>query len=331
MQYIKPKLNIRADGNSEIGLGHIVRCISLAHMLKEDFKISFFCLSIPASIKQEIEKEGWTVYPLTSVKEFEEYLSGSEVAILDGYQFDSEYQKRMKEKAGKLVYIDDFHNQYMYADLVINHAPGVSKEQYEGEPYTKYLLGADYALLRPEFLNNERTSTKEINEIKRLFICFGGADFKNLTTKVIEWLPQNGYEVIVVTGNAYKYHEELNKIISRRNDLSVEIKSSLSAGEMAKEMSKADIGIVPSSGILFEATAKKLPVISGYYTENQISIYKGFLSRKVFIDVKDFSEEIFRRSFDKLRVDLLKSICDNQKAVIDGKSPSRLKKEFLEI
>ena len=34
---IKPKVYIRADGNSEIGLGHVIRSLALAEMLKDEF------------------------------------------------------------------------------------------------------------------------------------------------------------------------------------------------------------------------------------------------------------------------------------------------------
>ena len=38
---MKPKIYIRADGNSGIGLGHVIRSLALAEMLKEDFNCIF--------------------------------------------------------------------------------------------------------------------------------------------------------------------------------------------------------------------------------------------------------------------------------------------------
>ena len=324
-------LVIRTDGYAEIGLGHLIRCISLAHMLKEDFKISFFCLSIPASIKQEIEQEGWTVYPLTTEVEFEEYLSGKEIAVLDGYQFDSDYQKRMKEKAGKLVYIDDFHDQYMYADLVINHAPGVVEDDYQGESYTKYLLGPEYALLRPEFLKNERAATKVINEIKHLFICFGGSDSKNLTAKILSWLPSDGYTVTVILGSAYTHQAKLKEVIEGRKDLKIVIWNSLNAKEMREELEKADLAIVPASGILFEVIATNTPAISGFYVSNQKMIYKGFKKMGCFLDADDFDRESFTNSIDNVTVEKQKEIKAKQNQAIDNKSGHRLREEFRKL
>ena len=127
---MKQKVYIRTDGSPEIGLGHVVRCVSLAHMLKNDFTIHFFVLEIPDSLKNEITQNGWDVTFIDRESDFLNKLTGNEIVVIDGYQFDSEYQKEIKSKGCKLVCIDDFHDQHFYADLVINHAPGVSKDDY---------------------------------------------------------------------------------------------------------------------------------------------------------------------------------------------------------
>ena len=165
---MKEKVYIRADGSSNIGLGHIIRCVSLAHMLKDKFMIHFFVLEIPEALKSEIVQNEWNITVIEKELDFLSELKGNEIVILDGYLFNSNYQKQIKNKGCKLVCIDDFHDQRFYADLVINHAPGVSKEDYKGEQYTKYLLGPDYALLRPEFLE---ITSNEILEGYGKYIC----------------------------------------------------------------------------------------------------------------------------------------------------------------
>jgi UDP-2,4-diacetamido-2,4,6-trideoxy-beta-L-altropyranose hydrolase len=304
--------------------------MSLAHMLDDDFTISFFCLSIPDSLKNEIMDEGWKVIMLETENEFEQHLSGDEIVVLDGYQFDSEYQKKIKEKGSKLVCIDDFHDQFFYADLVINHAPGVYKEDYKGESYTKYLLGPDYALLRPEFL--ETVPDKRIDRnrnVKNIFICFGGSDSKSLTAKVLSWLPSKGHSITIVIGDAYSHQDELNEVIKERKDFEINVKNSLSAKEMKNELEKTDLAIVPASGILFEVISTGLPVISGYYTDNQKDVYSGFKANNVFYDAKSFYEQDFLKAFNTALKKSNYEIIENQQNCIDGLSPKRFRKKFL--
>ena len=73
------------------------------------------------------------------------------MVVIDGYQFDTEYQQKVKKSGASLVCLDDLHNQHFVADIIINHAPGVDPGKYSAEPYTQYLLGPSYALLRPAF------------------------------------------------------------------------------------------------------------------------------------------------------------------------------------
>lgn len=325
------KVYIRADGSSDIGLGHIVRCISLAHMLKNEFPIHFFSSEIPDSFNNEIIQNRWNLTIIEQETDFLTSLSGSEIVVLDGYQFDSDYQKQIKSKGCKLVCIDDFHNQYFYADLVINHAPGVIKDDYEGELYTKYLLGPDYSLLRPEFLDSNSQETNNLKDIKNVFICFGGSDFKNLTAKVLSWLPSKHYHVTVVLGDAYNHQEALNKVIKERQDLEIIVKNSLSAKVMELELEHADLAIVPASGILFEVISIVVPVISGFYIENQKRIYDGFKSLGCIIDAKNYSKAYFLQAIRSINDKSLTLIKENQFRAIDGLSMNRIKEEFKSL
>ncbi len=326
----KPILFIRADGGSALGLGHLVRCISLAHMLINDFSIHFFAFEIPEALKGEINQNGWLVTVLEKESDFLNKLTGNEIVVLDGYQFDSDYQKQIKSKGCKLVCIDDFQDQHFYADLVINHAPGVTKDDYEGELYTKYLLGPDYALLRPEFLESTSYEIKKnLKDIENIFVCFGGSDSKNLTAKVLSWLPLENYTVTLVLGSTYPHRDELDKVIEERADLEIVVKNSLSAKEMRNELEQGDLAIVPASGVLFEVISTGLPVISGYYTENQQNVYSGFKANNVFYDAKSFNEQDFLKAFSIAIKKKGDEILENQQNCVDGLSQKRCRSKFL--
>ena len=132
---------------------------------------------IPESISIEQEPD-W----LVSLFNSNEY-----IIIADGYQFISTYQRQIKEKGFKLIYIDDLASEYMFADIIINHSPNISSENFSCAANTKFALGTKYALLRPTFLE----LLKKENTLKRTdtaFVCFGGADPSDLTLKVTKAL-----------------------------------------------------------------------------------------------------------------------------------------------
>lgn len=326
------KVFIRADGSAEIGLGHLVRCLALSHMLKEDFSIHFFSKEIPDANIETILEQGFQINKINSEEDFLQQLSGREIVVLDSYEFDSAYQKKIKGIGSKLVCIDDFHNQYFYADIVINHAPGVTKNDYDGEPYTKYLLGPEYVLLRPEFFEN--TSHEKIGnsgDIKSMFICFGGSDSKNLTAKVLSWLPSINYSVILVLGNSYNQHNELENVIEERKDLKITVKNTLSAKEIKQELELADLAIVPASGIALETISLNIPLISGYYADNQYSLYKWLKEKGLIFDSKNFSRSSFTLAINEIDSYKVAKQVKKQKNVIDLKSNYRIRDFFNKL
>ena len=146
------KIYIRVDGNSDIGLGHVTRCIALAHMLKVDYEIRFYSKFIPDSICNELFSNGIELKKINDEASFLNAIESRQIVVLDGYKFDTEYQRQIKSRGAKLICIDDLHDKKFYADLIINHAPGVKPENYSAQYYTQFCLGPEYALLRPVFL-----------------------------------------------------------------------------------------------------------------------------------------------------------------------------------
>src|SRR5687768_12436904 len=106
---MKGKVAIRVDGNSMTGLGHVVRSISLANMIKQDFNVFIYIKETHQSVYSMFFKYGFEVVVLESEARFFESLSGDEIVVLDGYHFDTEYEASIRSKGCLLVTIDDLH------------------------------------------------------------------------------------------------------------------------------------------------------------------------------------------------------------------------------
>lgn len=287
---MKNNIFIRADGNADIGLGHLIRCIALAHMLQQEFNISFYIKSAPPSLLREIKDSGSGLNRINNENDFLSVLSGKEIVVLDHYDLlDPDYQQKIKNTGCKLVCIDDLHNTTHFADLIINHSPGVSPKDYQAQPYTDFALGPEFSLLRPSFIKAAATKLK-IENVESALICFGGSDIMNITKKVLEAVIdiEQINKINVVVGAANPHRESILRIADNKESR-INIFESLDEHQMLSVIQGSDLAIVPASGILLESLAGgSLPLIC-YYAENQKELFNYFYENRMlpFFDALD--------------------------------------------
>ena len=323
---LKSKFYIRADASAKIGLGHLVRCIALAQMLSKNFDITFVCSEIPEQLQIEIKALGFELQLINNELTFLESLCPHDLVILDSYSLNTTYQKEIKAKGAKLICIDDLHDKEFYADLIINHAPGVSKIDYQAQSYTRYALGPTYVLLRPSFLAHARETTIKENRKKVILICFGGLDFKNLTHLALNAAIEFSQfeKIIVVTGSSFSHYETIAALIDR--DQRIRHFHAIDETKMLNLMGEADIVLIPSSGILLEALSVGTQIISGMYAENQRLLFERYKKSNAFISAENFTAEAVNAAIQKSLEQT-----EPPKKVFDGFSGKRLQTEVLSI
>lgn len=316
------KVVFRVDGSITIGMGHLIRCLALALMLKEEFEIAFFCIEVPESVEKEIINSGFAFVKIKNEDNFLELINKSLIVVLDHYGLGTDYQKNIKAIGCKLVCIDDLHDKEFFADLIINHAPGIKEEDYISQSYTQFALGLDNVLLRPAFLEQAK-KLRVIEMINTVFICFGGADFKNLTEKVLKIVCKfnNFKRIIVVTGVAYSFDEQLNKFIISQS--SIDRYHNVGEFEMLELMSQSDLLIVPASGILLESFSTGAIVISGMYVDNQKYAFEEFKRQNLIISAEDFSVKAMKNALIKAV-----NLPSKHEKIIDGMQKERMLKKF---
>ena len=272
------KIYFRADGNTNIGFGHVIRCLALADMLKDQFECIFATRYVNEYIIDEIEKSCSSYIKLKEgynehFDEFLTFISKEDIVVLDNYFYNTDYQKLIKSIECKLICIDDIHDKHYVADVVINHGPGLREDQFSVENYTKLCLGLDYALLRKPFLN---VVQRKRTEVKKCLVCIGGADKYNITSKILNLLEGNlNIETVdVIIGSSFLFQTELENLIDCSKK-EVKLYSGLSSNEMLDRMESADFGIFPASSISLEAISVGLPFMVGYYVENQVELYNN--------------------------------------------------------
>lgn len=297
---MKQRIVLRADGNAAIGYGHFIRSLALAGYLKEDFDCFFTTYNsvekLPTDYQlQEIAKV-CDILPIVGStleeanKDFLEELSSCDIVVLDNYYYSTEYQQLIKDKGCKLVCIDDIHDRHMVCDLLITPCP-LPSNAFSMEKYTKFRGGIKWAFLREPFLkpNPSRNLTSEISNI---VMAMGGTDAFNLTNKMSEIVKSvfpNG-SVNIICGETVTVSDNTRKVAT--------IHRSLSAEEIVRLFDSADIGIFPASTVCIEAFSRKLPVIAGWYADNQREFYAYCETNKLFFPLGcllDDSKEIKKR------------------------------------
>lgn len=295
------KIIFRADGNSSTGLGHLYRLFALVEIAKSSFNFIFLTheTSTHEVIPRSYEK---VIIPRHVTKDTEvdwlctRFSNNEFILVADGYHFDSKYQKQLKKKNFRFIYIDDLAQEHMYADVVINHSPYIKASHYSKEKYTKLALGTKFAMLRPSFLKESKNKGLEVSTLSDAFVCFGGADPYNLSFKCAKALLSlpSFHSIHIVLGSAYKF-EEIFKL-KDENPLKINIHRNLSEFELVAVMKNCNFAVVPTSTILYEICCLKIPALSGFYVDNQELIYKGFKGNNAVFgagNMRDFTVNDF--------------------------------------
>jgi UDP-2,4-diacetamido-2,4,6-trideoxy-beta-L-altropyranose hydrolase len=272
------RIIFRADGNSTIGLGHVIRSLALAEMVGTLFSEQWLAIRAPSAAVRELARQSRVeVATLPLIEGPAEafwlathWLRTTDVVVLDGYEFGTVYQQAVHASGCRLVAIDDMAAWPQGADLVINHAPGISPATYVASPTTRFCLGPAFSLVRPPFRHRFRLPAQP-EPIKAVVICFGGADPMQLTLRTLLALLQNsGIEQIsLIVGSAFEHLPTLAAAVRDQAAGRANLYQNITADEMADLFLAHQVVICSASTVLLESLLLGCPVLTGYFADNQ--------------------------------------------------------------
>jgi spore coat polysaccharide biosynthesis predicted glycosyltransferase SpsG len=279
---LKRKIYFRADASGGIGYGHFIRTLALADMLKNDFSCTFFTVHPTEYQLGELRK----VCKCVALKEetkFEDFLSmllGDEIVVLDNYFYTTDYQTQIREKGCKLGCIDDPHSIQYDCDVLISHG-FVFPNDFDASSTTIIKTGVEWALLRNPFL---KKTSRNGNRENTIVVNFGGSDPYNVTERIVSQLLglQLPYKIRVILGDRVYLSENCRK--------GVEILHNLSAEQMADLFDNSSIGFFSASTVCIEGLSRGLPMIVGYYIDNQEKGYQRMAEQKVISPIGDLRQ-----------------------------------------
>ncbi|MCS0674058.1 UDP-2,4-diacetamido-2,4,6-trideoxy-beta-L-altropyranose hydrolase [Cytobacillus firmus] len=278
------KVVFRVDASIELGIGHVMRCLTLAEELRANgSEVFFICRVFNGDLCDFIQNKGFYIYRLKNKKNSKKSMDQTKVLsqgpavnwktdafetieilkrlknidwlVIDHYALDKDWESQIRSFTKKVMVIDDLANREHECDMLLDQNYYINRDkryQYLLPSSCKLLLGPNFALLREEFWH-QRLKVKHSQRglIQRVFICFGGSDPSNVTGKILRTIDDLKCDHIVfdvVVGASNQYKDEI-KFLCEKNH---HFRFFLNADNIAQIMSNADMCIVSGGTLTWE-------------------------------------------------------------------------------
>ena len=292
---------IRADGSPFIGMGHVMRCLSLAAALRQSgHDVEFFSRFEPGLSR--IREQGFAVrqvvggLPDGAGKEFEpaqdtdavcKLLAGGcyDGLVTDSYRLDADYFRQVRRLVKASFYIDDLNRFPVTVDAVINGNINAGKLGYETWPETiKRWLGCRYNLLRPEFAALSQRDTPR--KVKNILIVAGGGDAGPLLVFLAESLlklAQTEQFTLQLVAPATSVADVELATLAQDYPAQIQIQRQVTA--MAQLMQRCDLAISAGGSTLYELCAAGVPRLAVVLASNQQGIVDAMVRQGVALSL----------------------------------------------
>jgi UDP-2,4-diacetamido-2,4,6-trideoxy-beta-L-altropyranose hydrolase len=335
----------RVDSSSQMGVGHLMRCITLADgFRKKGSKITFICralqgnsndlimdkvISLPKNDNFQSDNLYLNWLGATQEQDAGQTISvitkAVDIIVVDSYALSERWHQMLRPYAEKIMVIDDLADRKHQCDVLLDQTFDRQKEDYL--PFVpqgcELLLGSQYALLRPEFSKWREYSLGCRSKLafKHLLISMGGADPDNITGKILDKLnacslPDDISITIVMGGSA----PHIKSVKLKANTLPCKAEVKVGVDNMAEIMVNSDIAIGASGATTWERCCLGLPSIQLVIADNQ-QLIADKMAKKNAIKLAKIENlcEILLTSQDWMI-----EIGENAQKIVDGKGVDRV-------
>ncbi|QLA14921.1 UDP-2,4-diacetamido-2,4,6-trideoxy-beta-L-altropyranose hydrolase [Desulfolutivibrio sulfoxidireducens] len=336
---------VRVDAGERIGIGHLMRCLTIARRLRQCGKqVHFLLTPLPRQIEKLFQSYQFAykyihadaaslddaAQTLSIVKEL-----GASWLIVDGYPFGTEYQKRVYTDFFGLMLIDALGSpQHNYAHILLNPNIYAREEYYTArEPRTKLLLGLEYLPIRPEFTSYTPRQRLASQPLRNVLVSLGGSDPDNVTGAVIQFFM--GFPAPlhckIVLGPASQHVKMLEKMADSHTGRFEVLHS---PDDIPGLMDWSDVAVLAGGSTVWEAFTMGVPCILLSYADNQLrvaprlgeleyALYSGHFNGRLPTKFDDDMNAFFHNG------DLRASFSARVKKLIDGQGSVRIVTEML--
>ncbi|NQZ73494.1 MAG: UDP-2,4-diacetamido-2,4,6-trideoxy-beta-L-altropyranose hydrolase, partial [Dinoroseobacter sp.] len=285
------RIAIRSDSGTQVGGGHVMRCLSLAIAARDaGHEVQFVCAEVDGHLGDRIAKSGFEVSwlsakdlpasgedieswrPMPVAQDAEQTIAvlqdvSPDWIILDHYGLGGAWVKALRAALPdlKILALDDLDREPLFADFLLN--PAAFPDTPISQPHMAMLKGPAHALLRPEFRTLRPNALKRrTGEVKSVLILPGMVDnlgFAAAALTAMRDLP--GLKAEVVMGSQSPSVPQIKALVADVPNWSL----TLDATDMAEHLHSADLAIGAGGVSAWERCCLGLPAVNVALAENQ--------------------------------------------------------------
>lgn len=328
---------IRADANPNIGMGHIMRCLSVADSFAASGeKVTF--IHADDGVADLVHSRGYEAIVLHSdYREMEEKVWPDlhpALTIVDSYFVTKPYLEKLRLRS-TVVYIDDILFFPYPVDILVNYnayGPFAGyHELYENsgveEPH--FILGSTYAPLRAMFRGIPKKEQKK--SVENVLISTGGSDPDHLALRIVEAEPTaRTYHLLL--GNMNEDKERIKALAAENQHLVLHE----NVTDMKTLICSMDLAVSAAGSTLYEICACGVPLITYVLADNQIPGAQAFERLGLALNLGDMREvedlsHLILSSIEELADNFERRVVVGEKmqSMIDGFGADRMVAEIM--
>lgn len=287
---------VRVDASARIGVGHLVRCHTLARRLRErGARVHFICREHAGHLIDQLSADGFGVTrlpapPESSARGEDHALwlgvsqdedarqsalalasAGADWLVVDHYGLDACWERQLRPSVGRLMVIDDLANRPHDCDLLLDQnfsLVGAARYQHLVPEPARLLLGPRYALLGPSYRGFRALPAEPCVRAGSVFAFLGGADLDNATGRALEAMSAPALRHLtldLVVGINNPHREAILRQAEQRPNTRVHAPRP----QLADLMAKADLAIGAGGATTWERLCLGLPSLVISIADNQ--------------------------------------------------------------
>ena len=329
----------RTNYNSEIGIGHYMRCYRLANFFKERghkcyifvdrLNKNFLDSSMIKPLYKSSENfKNETIDSKRFISEIKKLKNG--YVIVDDYRIGHLWEKKIDSYCKKIISIDDFENRKHFTDIYINQKTKfLSEKHIDKNIFVKknplLLLGPDYSII-------DKSENRKKNDKFTIIFNFGGSGdlkhYDNILGEIRKYKITK-IQYILVIGPLSKNVNLVYKLKKIKNVKIVKNQINLN-----RIYSKAHIFVGSAGTSVYETINNKLLSVIFQISDNQSNSIKSLekIGHYFFLEHEDLKN---KKKISRLLINLcknykvLKNLVFNADFKIDSDGKKRILKSII--